>query len=226
MGSTPFEADLHLHTTFSSDGHTEPREAVLVAMRVGLSAIAVTDHNRPAGAREVARFARDHDLMVVPAIEVSSSNGHILALGVEEPIPRDLSASETIQRIEDRGGVAVAAHPGRFYTGLSIAEVRSNQFAGVEVANGGSSVRQNMLARKVAQARNLAMTGGSDAHVPGDIGRCRTVFQGEPSSVEELLEEVRARRTDARGEGLSLGDQVSHNAGMLGRWLRRGGKRM
>jgi len=198
----------------------------MVAERLGLSAIAVTDHNRPAGAREVARFARGHDLMVVPASEVSSSNGHILALGVAEPVPRDLSASETIKRIEDHGGVAVAAHPGRFYTGLSIAEVRANQFVGVEVANGGSSVRQNMLARKVATARKLAMTGGSDAHVPGDIGRCRTVFVNEPSSVEELLEEVRTRRTETRGEGLSVGGQLQHNTGMLGRWLRRGGKRM
>ena len=223
---TPFEADLHLHTTYSSDGNTEPREAVLVAERMGLSAIAVTDHNRPAGAREVARFAQGRDLMVVLASEVSSSNGHILALGVAEPIPRDLSASETIQRIEDHGGVPVAAHPGRFYTGLSIAEVRANQFTGVEVANGSSSVRQNNLARKVAQARRLAMTGGSDSHVPDHIGRCRTVFQTAPSSVEELLEEIRARRTDAVGDGLSLGDQVSHNTGMFSRWLRRGGKRM
>jgi predicted metal-dependent phosphoesterase TrpH len=215
-----------MHTTFSSDGHTEPREAVLTAKRVGLSAIAVTDHNRPAGAREVARIATDHDLMVVQASEVSSFNGHILALGVAEPIPRGLSASETIKRIEDHGGLAVAAHPGRFYTGLSLAEVRSNHFQAVEVANGGSSIRQNRLARKLAEGRDLGMTGGSDAHHPGDIGRCRTVFETEPSSVEELLEEIRARRTTGMGDGLTLGGQWSHNAGMFGRWLKRGGKRM
>ncbi len=215
-----------MHTTFSSDGHTEPKEAVLTAKKVGLSAIAVTDHNRPAGAREVARVAKDHDLLVVLASEVSSFNGHILALGVSEPIPRGLSASETIQRIEDRGGVPVAAHPGRFYTGLSLSEIRSNQFPAVEVANGGSSIRQNRLARKVAEGKGLAMTGGSDAHHPQDIGRSRTVFENPPSTAEELLEEIRAKRTDGKGQGLTLGGQLSHNAGMFGRWLRRGGKRM
>jgi predicted metal-dependent phosphoesterase TrpH len=215
-----------MHTNYSSDGHTEPREAVATALKVGLSAIAVTDHNRPAGSREVARIAQDHDLLVVPASEVSSFNGHILALGVGEPIPRGLSASETIQRIEDHGGLAVAAHPGRFYTGLNLSEIRSNQFQAVEVANGGSSIRQNSLARKVAEGKGVGLTGGSDAHHPEHIGRCRTVFENEPTSVEELLEEIRARRTDGKGEGLTLGGQWSHNAGMFGRWLRRGGKRM
>jgi predicted metal-dependent phosphoesterase TrpH len=215
-----------MHTTYSSDGNIEPKEVVLTAKQVGLSAIAVTDHNRPAGAREVARLATGNDLIVVPASEVSSFNGHILALGVSEPIKRGLSASETIKRIEDHGGLAVASHPGRFYTGLSLAEVRANQFRAVEVANGGSSFRQNAHARKVAAGRKIGMTGGSDAHWPQQIGRCRTVFQNPPSSVEELLEEIRAGRTDGVGDGLTFGQQMSHNAGMFSRWLKRGGKRM
>jgi len=222
----PFEADLHLHTTASSDGRTEPKELVLTAKRVGLSAVAVNDHNRPAGAREVARVAKGHDLMVVPASEVSSFNGHILALGVTEPIPRGLSSDETLRRINDFGGLAVAAHPGRFYTGLSIHQVRASQFEAVEVANGGSSHRQNHLANILAESKNLGKTGGSDAHCPEHIGRCRTVFENEPNSVEELLEEIRAHRTSTTGNGLTLGDQISHNMGMFSRWLGRGGKKM
>ncbi len=222
----PFEADLHLHTTASSDGHTEPKELVLTAKRLGLFAVAVNDHNRPAGAREVARVAKGHDLLVVPASEVSSFNGHILALGVTEPIPKGLSPDETIRRINDFGGLAVAAHPGRFYTGLSIHEVRASQFEAVEVANGGSSRRQNHLANMLADSKNLGKTGGSDAHHPEHIGRCRTVFENEPTSVEELLEEIRAHRTTTSGKGLSLGGQMSHNVGMFSRWLGRGGKKM
>jgi predicted metal-dependent phosphoesterase TrpH len=215
-----------MHTTYSNDGRTEPKELVLIAKRVGLSAVAVTDHNRPAGAREVARIAQGHDLLVVPASEVSSFNGHILALGVSEPIHRDLSADETIRLILDNGGLPVAAHPGRFYTGLDLIEVRAARFQAVEVANGGSSIRQNQLAVKMATGLNAGMTGGSDAHWPQHIGRCRTVFDNPPSSVEELLEEIRAQRTRGVGDGLTLGQQWSHNFGMFGRWLRRGGHRM
>ncbi len=199
---------------------------MLTAKKVGLSAVAVNDHNRPAGAREVARVAKGHDLLVVPSSEVSSFNGHILALGVTEPIPSGLSPDETIRRINDFGGLAVAAHPGRFYTGLSIHEVRASQFEAVEVANGGSSRRQNHLAGLLADSRNLGKTGGSDAHWPKDIGRCRTVFKNEPTSVEELLEEIRAHRTSTWGNGLSLGGQMAHNMGMFSRWLGRGGKKM
>ena len=223
---TPFEADLHLHTIASSDGHSEPKEAVATARRLGLNAIAVTDHNRPAGAREVIRVAKGSGLLVVPASEVSSFNGHILALGVAEPIPKGLSPDETIRRINDYGGLAVAAHPGRFYTGLSIQEVKASQFEAVEVANGGSSRRQNHLARLLADSNRLGRTGGSDAHWPKDIGRCRTVFDNEPTSVEEVLEEIRAGRTTTEGLGLSLGGQLSHDAGMVSRWLKRGGRKM
>ena len=223
---TPFEADLHLHTIASSDGHSEPKDVVATALKVGLSAIAVTDHNRPAGSREVIRVAKGSGLLVVPASEVSSFNGHILALGVAEPIPKGLSPDETIRRIHAFGGLAVAAHPGRFYTGLSIQEVKASQFEAVEAANGGSSRRQNHLASLLADSKRMGRTGGSDAHWPKDIGRARTVFQNEPSSVEELLEEIRAGRTTTKGLGLSLGGQMSHNAGMFSRWLRRGGRKM
>ena len=54
----------------------------------------------------------------------------------------------------------------------------------------------------------------------------RTVMENAPSSVEELLEEIRTNHTSGKGEGLTLSGQWSHNLGMFGRWLKRGGKRM
>ena len=52
------------------------------------------------------------------------------------------------------------------------------------------------------------------------------ILQYEPTSVEELLEEIRAHRTTTLGKGLSLGGQLNHNLGMFTRWLGRGGKKM
>ena len=63
---------------------------MLTAKQVGLSAIAVTDHNRPAGAREVARIAKDHDLLVVLASEVSSRVTRSLRMGLTPGTASDL----------------------------------------------------------------------------------------------------------------------------------------
>ncbi len=101
MGSSPFEADLHIHTARSGDARIEPRGLVAEARGLGLFAIAVTDHNTVAGVREVAALARGQDLLVVPGVEVSSRDGHVLALGVSEDVPAGLSADETIRLIGD-----------------------------------------------------------------------------------------------------------------------------
>lgn len=222
----PFEADLHVHTNYSSDGNSEPRDVVLAAKQAGLFAIAVVDHNEPRGALEVERVAKGHDLLVVRGIEVSSFNGHILALGVSDPIPGGLSANETIRRINDHGGLAVAAHPGRLYTGLSTAQVRASSFRAVEVSNGHSSHRQNRIAGRLASDMGVGVTGGSDAHWPDDVGACRTVFETQPTSVEELLEVIHDRQTRAVGDGLTQGQIARLNLSMMGRWMRRGGKRL
>jgi predicted metal-dependent phosphoesterase TrpH len=223
---TTFEADLHIHTNYSSDGQAEPKEVVLAAEQVGLFAIAVVDHNNVTGAMETVKAARGRDLLVIPGIEVTSRNGHILALGVTEPLPSGLSADETIRHIHDRGGLAVASHPGRLYTGLSEYDVQECHFSAVEVANAHSSIRQNEHALELAKRLDLGMTGGSDAHWTEEIGLCRTVFPTAPADVDGVLEAVRRRETHAVGEGRTAGELAKLQTQMLMRWLRRGGRKL
>lgn len=223
---TPFEADFHIHTTRSSDGTASPAEVVDAAARAGLFAIAITDHNSLAAHKEAREAARGRDILVVPGVEVSCLEGHVLALGVEEPVRRGLHADETVRRIEDLGGLAVAAHPGRVYTGLRDEDVRSTRFGAVEVANGHSSVRLNRRARDLARDIHVPVTGGSDAHSAREVGACRTVFPTAPASVEGVLEAIRKGETKAVGEGKTPGDQLRLNARMAARWVARGGRRM
>jgi hypothetical protein len=226
VGEAPFEADLHIHTVRSSDAYIEPRELVAAAKGRGLFAIAVTDHNTVAAVRGVASLAHGQDLLVVPGIEVSSRDGHVLALGVSEVVPAGLSADETIRRIEDLGGLAIAAHPGRVYTGLNDDVIRGSGFRAVEVANGHSSKGLNRSARKLASGMGTATTGGSDAHFPEEVGNCRTVFPTAPADVEGVLDAIRGREVKAIGEGLGPGAQLGLQAKMVSRWVFRGGRRM
>jgi hypothetical protein len=110
-------ADIHIHTKYS-DGYLEPEEAVEQAARIGLNVIAITDHDRVLAsliAREYA-FKKGLPVEVLTGFESSAAHGHILALGVEDDIPKGLSAEETLYLIHEQGGITVAAHPGQSFT--------------------------------------------------------------------------------------------------------------
>ena len=117
-------ADLHIHTFHSKDNHQTIQEIFEAAKRKDLRAIAITDHNTTVGAAAVMKAAPEW-LIVLPGIEITSDDGHILALNVEQEIPKGLSALETIGRIHDAGGIAVAAHPYRKWSGLKESSIRT-----------------------------------------------------------------------------------------------------
>src|SRR5437660_4929295 len=70
----------------------------------GLDGVAITDHSV---------LARDvpSEVLIIPGIEVSSRDGHIIGLGVSDTVPRRLSADETILQIKRLGGVSVVGQP-------------------------------------------------------------------------------------------------------------------
>ncbi|MFI5206772.1 MAG: PHP domain-containing protein [Gemmatimonadales bacterium] len=82
--------DLHLHTT-CSDGAATPEEAVALARRGGLSAIAVTDHDTTAGCERARIAAVPLGLVVIAGIEISCLQGgsemHLLGYGVTPDHP-------------------------------------------------------------------------------------------------------------------------------------------
>ncbi len=62
--------DLHVHSHFS-DGTASPAEIVAMARELGLSAVALTDHNTTSGLPEFVRAAKDAGVTAVPGIELS-----------------------------------------------------------------------------------------------------------------------------------------------------------
>ncbi len=125
------KADLHVHTTYSKDSLITPKDLVYYAKKRGLNAVAVTDHNQLEGAYKIAK---ETDFLIIPGMEVSSSDGHIVALNVQELIPRGFSAAETVERIHKAGGVAIACHPYVYFKGC-LRENVCNTFDAIEVIN-------------------------------------------------------------------------------------------
>lgn len=219
--------DLHLHTTFSPDGEMTPADLVRTAVAEGLNGIAVTDHNSTRGVREAREAAEKFaGFVVIAGMEVSSSDGHILALGVAGPIPAGLAAAETIERIRRAGGLAAASHPYRRFTGLGEDCIRQNRFEAIEVLNGRSPSRKNLRACRLAIEMKLGLSAGSDGHKTSEVGRCYVVLDDDPGGADGLLEKMRARKTRTWGRSAGM-IEVARTLSKIGRELiKRGGRRI
>ena len=176
--------DLHVHTHYSYDSLITPEELVYYARKHGLDAVAITDHDRIDGALKIAK---ETDFPIIPGIEVSSLNGHVVGLNLQEPIPRKLSVSETVDKIHGKGGWAVACHPVAFMKG-SVGKNANARFDAVEVINAsaipfGYSVKHG---QKIASRLGIARVAGSDAHYGPEIGYAYTLVDAE-LEVEEII---------------------------------------
>jgi predicted metal-dependent phosphoesterase TrpH len=102
-----------MHSTYS-DGYKSVAQIIdYVERATDLDVIAITDHDCIDGALKARDLvARDnYRLQIIVGAEISTQDGHLLALNIERLIPADLSMAESIQAIHEQGGLAIIAHP-------------------------------------------------------------------------------------------------------------------
>ncbi len=192
----PIKIDFHVHTCYSDDCSTSLREVITYSRKRGLDGVAITDHDTIEGALSLLE-KKDSGIIVIPGIEVSTESGHILGINIKKPIPPGLSVKETVKRIHEAGGIAIAAHPSAVYkSGIGLSgDIASQGIDAVEVIN--SSVipffLSNYLSRRLAHRAKLPQTGGSDSHLPETIGLAYTVVNGvdRNSGIEEIIRAVK-----------------------------------
>ncbi len=197
--------DPHIHSTYSSDSSASPRDIVRKAKAIGLDAIAVADHNTIKGSMATIEEAKDFkDFIVVPGMEISSSKGHIVALGINENVKPGLSPEETVESIRGLGGIAVAAHPFVSYREGLCDYVKDLDIDAIETLNSryifGYS---NWRAKNLAIKRNIPEIGSSDAHFLEAIGSCVTEFEAD-FSYESIIEGILSGKTNVFGDRTPL----------------------
>lgn len=192
-------AELHCHTTYSTrarvkfEGLNTPDEMVAYAKRIGIDALAITDHNVALSPSHAKRLEKKHGILVIPGEEVSSSDGHILALGISELIKDRLSAEETIERIHDQGGVAIAPHPFDVY-GKGIGTL-ARKCDAIEVFNAINHDRiSNFNSHVFAKKHRLPSVAGSDAHCTAMLGYGLTRMENV-STIDGILKSIKRGNT-------------------------------
>lgn len=166
--------DLHMHTSHSWDCATDPAALLHVAREVGLTAVAVTDHNEISGALACAELADEYGIQVIVGEEVKTAQGEVIGLFLTERIEPGLSWHETIERIRAQDGLVYVPHPfDRLHTIPDVHLLRDtlDEIDAFETYNARLAFEQyNRDAERFARKYNLIEGAGSDAHVVQGLG--------------------------------------------------------
>lgn len=217
------KADLHVHSTHSDDGRQTVEELLKRCEELGIGAVAITDHNT---LKAHLNGGPSSKIIVIPAMEITTEGGHVLAYGVKEEVSRGLSVRETVEHIHRAEGIAVAPHPYRWFSGLGEENIMGSDFDAIEVINGRSKNRVNTKARRLAKKMGLPGIGGSDAHNIRSVGRAYTEVPDDCRTYQDIIRAIKDRRCKAVGRNLSSSESFGRGAMSLTQWFRRGFKRM
>jgi hypothetical protein len=215
--------DLHVHTCYSYDSPSSLNEIIFYAKRKGLDGIAITDHDTLKGARRALKLAEGKGLIVIPGVEVTTLQGHVLALNPSKLIPQNLSLIETVEKIHEAGGIAIAAHPLVFIKSHIKQPVASvSNLDGVEVINSSAFpfFLFTRLSMALAKRLNLPRTAGSDAHQAREIGTAYSKVRAH-SDIDDIVEAIRRGRATPFGKAISWEERVKRGAFSLKNGFRK-----
>jgi predicted metal-dependent phosphoesterase TrpH len=183
-------ADLHVHTTYSSDSTILPKNLVDELVRHSLVKVAaVTDHDSIRACNMTSQLASAYeDILIIPGTEISTPNGDVVVLGAEEMPPVPWTVENVVDFARDRDYVSIVAHPYREYGMGDLA--RNFKVDAIEILNGGSSESANAQAKELAKQMGLPGIAGSDAHQPAELCSVYTEIQA-PMDVDEILHAIK-----------------------------------
>jgi predicted metal-dependent phosphoesterase TrpH len=184
------QADLHIHTVYSSDSLIQPK--TLVDMLVAHSFIkvaAVTDHDSVRGCRATVELAAAYpDILIIPGVEISTTDGDILVLGTDELPPKPWMPETVVDYAKSINAVTIVAHPFREYGMGELA--RKYNFDAIEVLNGNSSTAANNEAKALAKSMGLPGLAGSDAHQVSELFNVNAKIEAN-LNVESVLKAIK-----------------------------------
>ena len=192
-----FKIDLHVHSRNSGDNEADPEETVNRAIERGLDGIAFTEHYSFGASEPVERLREKYHgaIMLFRGVEFSAAEGHCLVFGVDtDRLDIRFAPIRAVVRIVTAaGGVVIPTHPYRGGNSMGELIFAVPGISAVEGYNGANMHAMNVKAVEAAGKMKLPYTGGSDAHLPIEVGSCYTVFDDTVTD-ENFLSLLKAGR--------------------------------
>ncbi|MCK5031511.1 MAG: PHP domain-containing protein [Thermoplasmatales archaeon] len=219
--------DLHVHSQYSGDAIGSPKDIIKSLKKKGLQGMAITDHNTVEGGLKAVKIA-PKDFIIIPGIEISTADGHMLALNVEKNIARNLSIQETVEKILEQGGTPIVPHLFRNMSGIKKEKLKTirQKTSTIEVFNACSMPKTNLKIAKIAKEFNLGGTGGSDSHDPAYAGYAYTVVDTTDMNDDTILSEINKKKTWGEGITMPLEYRRDRMLKSIRQFFQRGFKRI
>lgn len=178
------KVDLHIHTKNSKDAIHDIKVIIKRAKKVGLSAIAITDHNKLFSEKRAKELSRQYEILIIPGIEIGKLRfqNHILALNINK-LPDFKNTEEILELIEEENGLSIAPHP---FSRIGFNNYKQYKFHAVEAKNGINWL-SNIRYKSQSKIPELA---NSDAHAAYMLGYTWTETE-DAETIEQVLENIR-----------------------------------
>jgi predicted metal-dependent phosphoesterase TrpH len=214
----PLKVDLHIHTKedgkdrISYSAHELIDEAVLK----GFDAIAITNHDTLTFSPELASYAYERGIVLIPGVEACIKGKHILLLNMAFE-PDYYTSFEDVLKQKALDNLVVAPHP--YFPGPSsldgTLETMPHLFDAVEYSCFHTPrIDFNRPAVRFAEKHGLPIVGNSDAHQLAQLGLAYSLVEGE-KTLEAIVQAIKAGRVRPVSPGLPVNQLVRMFFGVL-----------
>jgi predicted metal-dependent phosphoesterase TrpH len=162
--------DLHTHST-ASDGSFSPSALIAEAVKRGLSAIALTDHDTTGGIKEAAKAAKEKGIRFIPGIELEiawDSNGefHLLALGLDGLKNEFAAALEELARRRRERNLEIISRMNEAGIEVSYSEISAQSGHSIGRPHFAAFLVQRKIVKNLRQAFDRYLGKGKPFYIP------------------------------------------------------------
>lgn len=195
-----FKGNLHTHTT-NSDGGFTPKETAIIYKSKGYDFLALTDHNKAIGLKQLSDISLD-EFLIIPGIEIDGGKSevntgyHIVGLNLNHLVESN-NPQTIIDEILNNGGEAVIAHP--YWSALTINDlIKLDRYLGLETFNttchvsnakGYSSIHWDSL---LDRDRHILGFAVDDTHSSSDLGFACIQVKAKDLTIESLMNSIKS----------------------------------